>query len=494
MINGLININKNKNITSFGIIKKLQKILNIKKIGHIGTLDPNATGVLVCLLNDSCKFAENLKNYNKTYIAELILGFSTDSLDVTGNINKKIIFNKKRLKNILLNFDNVINDFLGNIKQVPPMLSAKKINGKKFYELARKNINIDRKACDIKIFSITKKSDFKVKKIKDIPILSIKLEINCSKGTYIRSLCDDIGKKLDIPSCMGDLKRVSIGKFNIKDSYELEEIEKLYNKNNLDFIKPCYYQKEKTALSIGKFEALHIGHIKILEELKNSANKLKLKPVIFTFNNDNSISTNEEKISRLSNLSFNNIICENLNNNFKNMTADYFFNEIIMNQLNTQCIVCGSDFNFGKNKKGNINYLIKNCKDNNIELKIINKLSLDTKSNNIVNYDKNDTNSVIISSTNIKKFITGGDFQIVNKMLGRNYNINFSIKNLSDDIIYLSTNKLIPKDGVYDIYYYIVKECFEDKIYINKSDIYIKPKSEIKFKLSNNKTIKIYFK
>ncbi len=495
MLNGLINLNKNKNITSFGIIRKLQKILGIKKIGHIGTLDPNATGLLVCLLGDSCKFASNFDDLNKTYITELILGFSTDSLDITGSISNKIQFNKKNLKYLLLNFDKVLSSFIGNIKQVPPMLSAKKVNGKKLYELARKNIKINRKACNINIYSITKKSDFKIKLINNIPVICIDLEVCCSKGTYIRSLCDDIGNKLNIPSCMGNLKRISIGNFNIKNSYTLEKIEKLYKNNDLKFIEHCFYQKENTALSIGKFEAMHIGHVKILNELKNQSKKFNISPLVFTFYNNDSISTNAEKYSRLTNMGFKNIITEKLDNNFKNMTADYFFNEIIIKQLKTKCIVCGSDFSFGKDKKGNIDFLIENCKLNKIELIIINKLSINSKTEDIEEYNKNNKNDIIISSSNIKKYILDGNFNIVNIMLGRNYNINFNIKNISNDnIINLSTNRLIPKDGIYNIYFYINKSYYEDKLHIMDSKIFIKSSIEYISYIKNLTSIKLYFK
>ena len=495
MLNGLINLNKNKNITSFGIIQKLQKILNIKKIGHIGTLDPNATGILVCLLNDSCKFASNFDNLHKTYIVELILGFSTDSLDITGNIINKITFNKKNIKNLLINFDKVLSSFMGSIKQVPPMLSAKKVNGKKLYELARKNINVNRKACDINIYNINKKSDFKFRLINNIPVICIDIEVDASKGTYIRSLCDDIGRKLNIPSCMGDLKRVAIGDFSIKNSYTIDEIEKLYKLNNFKFIMPCYYQKENTAISIGKFEALHIGHIKILNELKNKSQKLKLSPLVFTFYNDNSISTNSEKYSRLSNMGFKNIISEKLDKNFKNMSADYFFNEIIVKQLRAKCIICGSDFCFGKDKKGNIDFLIKNCKLNGIELKIINKLSINSKTETIEELNENNKNDIVISSSNIKKYISDGNFKIVNKMLDRNYSINFEVNNITDNNeVFLSTNKLIPIDGIYDIYYYIDKICFEDKLEISKNIIMIKPKIENLSYIKNLNSFKLYFK
>lgn len=494
MLDGLIVVNKEKNTTSFGIVQKLQKILNQKKIGHIGTLDPNATGVLVCLLGKSCKYNENLSHLDKIYEAELIFGFSTNTLDVTGNVLKKTKFNKTNLKFLLNNIDNVLKMFIGNIKQVPPMVSAKKKNGKKLYELARKNIIVDRKPCGITIYDIKLIDKLKVKSINNIPSIVCKIRVHCSSGTYIRSLCDDIGKKLKINSCMGNLKRISIGNFNINNSYKINDIQKLYKNNNFKFIRPCYYQNKNTALSIGKFEAMHVGHVKILNELKNQSNSFNLSPLIFTFYNDGSISTNEEQYSRLSNMGFKNIITENLDKNFKNMSATYFFDEIIINQLHAKCIVCGDDFSFGKDRKGNIDFLIKNCKLNDIELKIINKLSLNTRTKLIGEFKNTDKDNIIVSSSNIKKYINNGSFDVVNKMLGRNYSINFEIMFTAKDIVCLYTNKLLPQKGIYDIYYYINNECFENKLYIDNDKIYIEAIINNTTYIKSSKSIKIYFK
>ena len=222
-MNGIINVNKTKGITSFDVIRKLRKILSLKKIGHTGTLDPLAEGVLLVCVGKATKLAQDIEAYSKEYIAEFELGYKTDTYDIQGVVIEKVdnfLVSKEKLL-------EVISSFLGNIKQVPPMYSAIKINGQKLYELARKGEVVEREARDIFIENI-ELLEFNGKKAK--------IKCNVSKGTYIRSLIYDIGEKLGTFATMTSLVRTKVGEETIKKSFTLEEIENLYKNQKEDFI------------------------------------------------------------------------------------------------------------------------------------------------------------------------------------------------------------------------------------------------------------------
>lgn len=222
---GYLLINKPSGISSHDVINYLRKITNIKKIGHAGTLDPLAEGLLFVAINrKATKNISKFSKLDKTYIAEIKLGEATDTYDAEGKIIKKYKgkkINKKLIKKTL-------KKFIGEQKQIPPMYSAKKIKGKKLYDLARKNIVVDREASLINIY--------KIKLIKyRWPI--IKIKIRCSTGTYIRSLAYDIGLDLYCGAYLKNLKRIKIGKYKLKKAKDLN----LLNNNNWDkkIIKIC---------------------------------------------------------------------------------------------------------------------------------------------------------------------------------------------------------------------------------------------------------------
>ncbi len=221
---GIININKNKNITSFDVVRKLRKILKTRKIGHTGTLDPLATGVLVMCIGSSTKLASIIEGKEKVYLAKLQLGFATDTLDITGTIIKE---SKKKEVN-KGEFEEIIKKFVGNIKQVPPMYSALKVDGKRLYELAREGKEIERKARSVKIDYI---------KLHHFTGKEAIIECKVSKGTYIRTLIDDIGRELGTFATMTELQRRSVGEYNINESYTLEQIEKYIEAGIFPFLK-----------------------------------------------------------------------------------------------------------------------------------------------------------------------------------------------------------------------------------------------------------------
>ena len=220
---GIININKPSGISSFDVIRVLRKTLKEKRIGHTGTLDPLATGVLIICVGKATRLAQDIEGYSKVYVAELELGYKTDTYDIEGSVTEK-----SSIESVTFDeFKNVVDSFIGHSKQLPPMYSAIKINGQKLYELARKGIEVERKTRDINI-------DF----IEIVEFNGKKAKIRCkvSKGTYIRSLIYDIGEKLGTFATMTSLVREKVGDIDIANAFSLEEIENLHNNNREDFL------------------------------------------------------------------------------------------------------------------------------------------------------------------------------------------------------------------------------------------------------------------
>ena len=212
-MDGIIVINKEKEYTSHDVVAKLKKKLNISKVGHTGTLDPNATGVLPILIGKGTKFSKYLINHDKIYEVELELGKKTDTADIEGKVIEEKNVDEKYIKENLL---QVLESFVGKQEQIPPMYSAIKKNGKKLYEHARAGEKVEIEPRKIEIYKIDlNKYD------KNI----ISFVVSCSKGTYIRSLCEDIAGKLNTVGYMKNLKRLQVGKFNIKDAVYIDDID-----------------------------------------------------------------------------------------------------------------------------------------------------------------------------------------------------------------------------------------------------------------------------
>lgn len=221
MIHGVININKEKGYTSHDVVAKLRGIVGQKKIGHTGTLDPDAIGVLPVCLGKATKLCDMLTDKNKTYEAVMLLGITTDTQDTSGEIlseNATDALTEEAVKDVVMSF-------IGDYMQIPPMYSALKVNGKKLYELAREGIVIERKARPVSILDI---------QIKEIKLPRVRMEVSCSKGTYIRTLCHDIGEKLGCGACMEELMRTKVSRFTLEDSLTLEEVRALKEEGRLE--------------------------------------------------------------------------------------------------------------------------------------------------------------------------------------------------------------------------------------------------------------------
>ena len=211
-MDGIIVINKEKDYTSHDVVAKLKKKLNISKVGHTGTLDPNATGVLPILIGKGTKFSKYLINHDKTYKAKIELGKKTDTADVEGNVIEEKPVDTEYIKQ---NLANVLKGFIGKQEQIPPMYSAIKKNGKKLYEYARKGEKIEVEPRKIEIYKI---------ELVKYNEKNIEFIVSCSKGTYIRSLCEDIAEKLNTVGYMKNLERLQVGEFNIEKSVLIDDV------------------------------------------------------------------------------------------------------------------------------------------------------------------------------------------------------------------------------------------------------------------------------
>lgn len=221
-MNGIINVYKEKGYTSHDVVAKLRGILKQKKIGHTGTLDPQAEGVLPVCIGNATKLCDLLTDKTKEYEAVLLLGVTTDTQDTTGTVlsEQPVCVQEDKLRTIM-------EGFVGKSRQIPPMYSALKVNGKKLYELAREGKEVERKPRDIEIFSLD---------ILEMRLPRVRFRVHCSKGTYIRTLCQDIGEKAGCGGCMEELLRTRVDRFSLAEAHKLSEIEQIRDADKLSEI------------------------------------------------------------------------------------------------------------------------------------------------------------------------------------------------------------------------------------------------------------------
>jgi tRNA pseudouridine55 synthase len=267
-MNGLLIINKPKGYTSHDVVNVLRKKLNTKKVGHTGTLDPNATGVLQVLVGTATRISKYLIEHEKTYIATIVLGKKTD----TGDIEGKIIEEDSNLMDVDGNeLEQVIKSFLGKQSQIPPMYSAIKVDGKKLYEYAREGKSVELKPREIEILDIN---------LIAYKNNEIEFSVRCSKGTYIRTLCEDIAKKLGTIGYMKELQRTSVNQFSIEKSILLEELENINVLEKIISIEEIFKDKPRIDLNNRKLE-LFLNGVQLTHDLEDELYRI--------YNNNNFI-------------------------------------------------------------------------------------------------------------------------------------------------------------------------------------------------------------
>jgi tRNA pseudouridine55 synthase len=243
---GYISVIKPKGWSSNQLLSKLKWLLQIKKAGHGGTLDPFATGIVPIFFGEATKFSNRILESNKEYIAELKLGFESSTGDTEGELSKDDSFNEEKLPR---NLENILNEFLGIQNQTPPKYSALKYNGKPYYEYARAGIEIPIKTREIEIFSID---------LVNFKNRQITFQVSCSKGTYIRTLGEDIAKKIGTKGYLTNLERIRVGKIKKIDSFSVDQIEELSIEERKKLLKPIYQLLELPKIELNNNDTKNI--------------------------------------------------------------------------------------------------------------------------------------------------------------------------------------------------------------------------------------------
>ena len=243
---GYISVIKPKGWSSNQLLSKLKWLLQIKKAGHGGTLDPFATGIVPIFFGEATKFSNRILESNKEYIAELKLGYASSTGDTEGELSKDDSFNEEKLPR---NLENILNEFLGIQRQTPPKYSALKYNGKPYYEYARAGIEIPIKTREIEIFSID---------LVNFTNQQITFQVSCSKGTYIRTLGEDIAKKIGTKGYLTNLERIRVGKIKKIDSFSVEQIEELPIDERKKLLKPVYQLLELPKIELNNMDTRNI--------------------------------------------------------------------------------------------------------------------------------------------------------------------------------------------------------------------------------------------
>ena len=270
----MLNIYKEKGYTSHDVVARLRRIVGQKKIGHTGTLDPEAEGVLPVCLGKATKLCDLLTDKDKTYEAVLLLGISTDTQDTTGKILEEkntADLREEAVREVVLSFE-------GEYDQIPPMFSALKVGGKKLYVLARDGKEVERKPRHVQIYRI---------RILQIDLPRVRMEVTCSKGTYIRTLCHDIGEKLGCGGCMESLLRTRVERFGVAESLRISEVEQLMDEGTLqehmikvDEMFPDYqkvYLTPEASAAVRNGNSFRLGDVIWISELSGFQNAERVR-------------------------------------------------------------------------------------------------------------------------------------------------------------------------------------------------------------------------
>lgn len=269
-MNGIINVYKEKGFTSFDVCAKLRGVLKTRKIGHTGTLDPEAEGVLPVCVGNATKLCDLLTDKDKVYEAVLYLGVTTDTEDMTGTIltTSPVTVTKEEV-------ERVIHTFVGTYDQIPPMYSAIKVKGQRLYDLARQGKVIERKARTVTIHSIDI-LEYQMSEENPDYVQAIRMSVACSKGTYIRTLCKDIGEALSCGGCMKSLLRTKVSVFDLSDSFRLGQISEMMKSNQSELflrsVDSMFLELPKAVVITEAEKYLYNGNLLLPDQLKFEQN------------------------------------------------------------------------------------------------------------------------------------------------------------------------------------------------------------------------------
>jgi len=474
MESGYVLVDKPKDWTSHDVVAKIRNKLKIKKVGHTGTLDPIATGLLILLFGKATKMSELFMNFDKEYVVKCKLGVKTSTADITGEI-----INELPVENISIqDFNNIIPDILNIETQTPSSFSAIKINGKRAYKLARQGKEVDLPEREIKI------KEFEIIDFES-PYFTFRAKV--SKGTYVRTLAEQIADLLGTIATAVDIRRTKIGDFHVENACTIDQI-------SVDSIQNCDLQaisiqskvettsqfhldshKNPIALTIGAFDGVHLGHQHLLKETVSISKKLELEPVVITYSNHPNeilktkdtkflLTDCEKKDELIKKTGIEKIHYIDFDKKLSLMSADDFIKDVLMNLFNPAYIVVGYDTHFGVNKSGNIDFI--KAKAESYGYKVIEIKPFP------------DANA--ISSTMIRKLILEGKVDKAANLLGYNYSIKGNVvsnkkigRTIGFPTINLQPNEkniIIPQSGVYH-----TNVKVQDKLYNSVTNIGVAP-------------------
>ncbi len=435
------------------VCAKLRRILGVRKIGHAGTLDPMAEGVLPVALGRATKDIDHVGGDRKEYKAGMLLGIRTDTEDITGSVTEEFYGELPDEEAV----GAAVMSFIGVYDQLTPMYSARKVNGKKLYEYARAGIEVERKSKQVEIFNIT---------IEDISLPHVSFTVQCSQGTYIRSLCRDIGDKLGCGACMDALTRTQVGSFRAEDAVRIADIENAERNGSIDALLSI---KAPTAVALGKFDGTHIGHQALFRELRKRAEREKLRTLVLILKfGRNGILSDEDRKQKLYELGIDYCIELPFTEEMRNMSAEDFLSSILIGRYNMHAIVAGKDVSFGRGKAGNAAFLEAHAAEFGYTVDFIDKILADDGTGHDAVLD-----GQVASSTLLRRLIADGDMLRVSELLGAPYTLSGPVihgKGIGKSEMQYPTMNLevsdeliLPPNGVYAVTACIYGPDFQKK-------------------------------
>lgn len=419
---GFLNVYKEKGMTSMQVCARIRRILHVDKAGHAGTLDPMAEGVLPVALGRATKSVSEAGDGTKIYEAGMLLGKVTDTQDITGKVISEYsgeLPSEEEVKKAILSF-------LGGYDQLTPMYSARQVDGRRLYDIARSGGEVERSSKKIDILDIS---------VNSIDLPHVVFTVKCSKGTYVRTLCNDIGTVLGCGACMESLKRTAVGDFLLSDALTFGEIERLEAEGKIDstlrVIAP-------TAVSIGKFDGTHVGHRALLKELRKKAEKHHLRSLVLIIGScEKTVEEKTERREMLLSMGIDYVIELPLTDELKSMSADDFLSEILMKKLSMKYLVGGSDITFGCNKGGNAEFLRRKAAEYGFHYRLIEKIKTDGGDD--------------VSSTLLREELAAGRMEKVAEIMGHPYSFSGEVihgRHVGTDVLSISTMNIAVPDDV----------------------------------------------
>lgn len=464
--NGFLNIYKEAGWTSMDVCAKLRGILGMRKIGHAGTLDPMAEGVLPVALGRATRDVDRIGDGTKTYEAGLLLGKTTDTQDITGRVlteNGGPLPEAETVREAILSFQ-------GSYEQLTPMYSARKVDGKKLYEYARAGKEVARKTKRVEILSI---------EILSMDLPHVRFRVTCTKGTYVRTLCHDIGEKLHCGGCMESLLRTQVGDFGLDTALRLSEVEALRDQGGLD---AALVIKAPTAVALGKFDGTHIGHQQLFRTLRRVAGEQKLKTCVLILDfSAKSLEDRSDRKRELYAFGIDYVIELTLNEKLMRMSAEEFLQRILLEQLNMHAIVAGKDVSFGYQKAGNAAFLEAHAAKAGYTVELIDKVELkltealpepveEETEAGVADAGESEADegkqgapdcSVVVSSSRVREELQAGRMENVAVLMGKAYSLSGTVvhgRHLGQTVLGFPTmnidvpaDLLLPPCGVYAV-------------------------------------------